>query len=309
MKSERRHELQHNQLADTLGEWAEKLKPYARLIGGLVVLLVVLSVAYAYVAGKTGGKVAAGWDEYFEAIDANDRGRLLEVAEKYAGTSVAPWARIVAADMALSDGCFQLFNNKAEARDLLRQAANNYQTVLGDASDDMLKQRALFGLARAHESLASLEDLNQAREDYKKLLEGWPKGIYAEAAKERLNDLDRRSTKEFYDWFATYEPPKQTSPSGKKPEFLEESLKDDINLPSSLDELNLNDGPKLKDDSGLNNSGLDDIELPGGPALDTNSDEKSSTSGETAPEAPAAKAPEETSPKAPADTPAAKPKK
>ncbi len=247
MKSERRHELQHNQLADTLGRWVVKLKPHAQLIAGVVVLLLVLGLAYAYVNGKSEASAAAGWDQYFEALDANDRGRLTEITEKFPGTSVAIWSRVVAADMALSDGCLALFSNKAEGRDLLRQAINNYQTVLNETTDDTLTQRALYGLGRGHEALASLDDLKKARADYQKLFDGWPDGVYAEVAKQRLRDLARPATKEFYDWFARHEPPAKVSPSGKKPEFLEESLNQDIRLPSAFDDLRI-DGPALKGD-------------------------------------------------------------
>ena len=241
MKSERRHELQHNQLADALGQTAGRVKPYLRLVGGLVVLFAVVGIAYAYITGKEGQRAATGWDEYFEAVNSGDREHLTSISERFAGTSVAPWARIVAADMALMEGCGTLFKNKANARDLLRQAVDSYQTVLNDPRDEMLRQRALFGLGRAHESLATLDDLNKAREDYKKLVKGWPEGVYTPVAKARLADLDKNSTKEFYDWFAKYEPVTAAPPSGKSPEFIEENLEGDIKLPSALDDLDLGD--------------------------------------------------------------------
>ena len=300
MKSDRRHELQHNQLADTLGEVVQKTKPYARLIGGLVVLLIVLGVAYAYVSGKGGQRVASGWDEYFEALESEDRDRLTEVAEKYAGTSVAAWARVVAADMALSQGCASALSNKTQARDLLRQAVNNYQTVLGEAGDDTLKQRALFGLARGHESLATLEDLNKARDDYKKLVEDWPQGVYAEAAKERLKDLERRSTKEFYDWFAKHEPPAKTGLSGKRPDFLENSLDQDIKLPSAIDDLKL-DGPALEGEKKS-----DDLELPDEPSLDIKGDDKPAPPADANSDDPANEKPEGTSSDEPTKPPVEK---
>jgi hypothetical protein len=290
MKSERRHELQHNSLADALGDWTVKLKPYSRMISGAVVLLLVLGVAVAWVSGKGERRVAEGWDEYFDAINNLDRVGLTEVAEKYAGTSVAPWARIVAADLALNEGTSQLFANKTQGRELLRQAVDSYQTVLNEAGDETLKQRALYGLGRAHESLAGVDDVEKARGDYQKLVEGWPSGVYSTAAKERLADLQRGSTKKFYDWFAGYEPPKSASPSGKKPEFIEESLnKTDVELPSALDDLKV-DGPKIKTDSELN-----DIELPdAGPENGKTTEPGSTDSSVAKPSA------EEPSPAAPA---------
>lgn len=266
MKSERRHELQHNALADAIGDWTVRLQPYTRLITGLLVLVVVLGVAATWVSGSSQRKAAEGWDEYFDAVNSLDRSRLIEISEKYAGTSVAPWARIVAADLALNEGVQKLFSNKTQGRELLRQAVDNYQTLVSRRGDATLEQRALYGLGRAHESLAGVEDLQKARDDYQQLLEGWPTGVYAAAAKRRLADLNETPTKKFYDWFAKYEPPKTSSPSGKQPKFLEESLdKTDVDLPSALDDVKV-DGPKLKGDSKADeksDSGPDDIELPG----------------------------------------------
>jgi tetratricopeptide (TPR) repeat protein len=285
MKSDRRHELQHNQLADAVEQWIEKARPYSRLLVGLVVLLAAVAVTFSYVSGKGKERISAGWDEYFEAVNGGDRVRLGEIAEKYAGTPVAPWARVVSADLALAEGCAKLFNEKAEARELLQHAVDNYQSVLSDDSDSALKQRALFGLGRAHEALGSLENLTKAREDYQKLITDFPDGIYTVAAKNRLADLDRTSTKQFYDWFAKYEPPRAKSALGKKPEFLEQSLDStDLKLPSAVDDF---DPTKPRKEGDAPAEGSDDLVLPDEPA-----ETAPETPAESAPEKPAAEKPE-----------------
>jgi hypothetical protein len=45
--------------------------------------------------------------------------------------------------------------------------------------------------------------LENARSQYENLRKSWPEAAYAEKAKERLEDLDRVATKEFYNWFKT----------------------------------------------------------------------------------------------------------
>lgn len=308
MKSERRHELQHNVLADAVGDWATRLQPYGRMITGFVVLLVVLVLVITWVSGNSARRVADGWDEYFDAVNNLDRPRLTEIAETYAGTSVAPWARIVAADIALNEGISQLFSNKTQGRELLRQAVDNYQTVLKTGDDATIKQRALYGLGRAHESLAGVEDLEKARSEYEQLIQGWPAGVFTTAAKDRLADLEQKSTKKFYDWFAKYEPPKAASPSGKRPEFIEESLnKTDVELPSALDDLKI-DGPKIKGDSGLNDIELPEVESAPGSAAEPASPAPAATEPEAT--APAATEPEATEPEpAEPSSPAADPDK
>jgi hypothetical protein len=61
----------------------------------------------------------------------------------------------------------------------------------------------------------SKEDLDRAREQYKNVVEGWPKGAYVGAAQSRLNALAQTSTLEFYDALAAWEPrPAITAPTG-----------------------------------------------------------------------------------------------
>jgi tetratricopeptide (TPR) repeat protein len=260
MKSERRHELQHNELADALETVGERLKPYLRVVGGIAVVGLVAILISTYVSAQSAKRNAAGWDEYFEALNGGDRERLAQLAEKYAGTPVAPWARVTAADIGLGEGCTRLFRERSLAKEALQQAASNYQTVLEETSEATLRQRALFGLARSYEAL---DQLPKARETYRKLIDSFPEGIYIVAAKSRLSDIDRESTKQFYDWFAKYEPPAAASPSGKRPDFLEDTLdKMDLNLPSSLTEPLIKEG----DTSGV---GLDELDLPDSPANET----------------------------------------
>jgi hypothetical protein len=45
--------------------------------------------------------------------------------------------------------------------------------------------------------------LGEARHEYEQLLSKWPSSVYATEARSRLDDLNKQTTKEFYDWFAT----------------------------------------------------------------------------------------------------------
>jgi hypothetical protein len=240
MKTERRHELQTNQLADSLARGIEAVKPYSRAALAVVLALIVLAFAWVYMANQNNRRVAQGWTEYFDALAKRDaRDDLTEIATRYAGTPVAQWARLVLADIQLDDGTNRLFVEKKDARDELRQAAEKYRAVLLEARHPTLEQHATYGLARAHEALGTTESLEDARKEYRSIGEKWPDSAYAEVAAARAKDLDQLDTKNFYDWLAKYEPPKpptnQPGQPGVRPDFLKDSLDEGVKLPSVLD--------------------------------------------------------------------------
>jgi tetratricopeptide (TPR) repeat protein len=111
----------------------------------------------------------------------------------------------------------------------LEKAIDSYETALKiGMTDENLHERAIFGLARAYEAVAGTRagqgQLDQAVEQYEKLVEQWPNGIYISIAKERLTALKTTSEKEFYDIFAaTQDQTAPTSPGmGLDPEDLRE---------------------------------------------------------------------------------------
>jgi hypothetical protein len=105
--------------------------------------------------------------------------------------------------MKLGEGIESLFREKQAAQSKLRSAIQHYQNVLEEADDAMLVARARFGLARAYESLGQLRE---AREVYEQIVGSAGTNAYISVAKERLKDLDRSATKDFYAWFGKQEP-------------------------------------------------------------------------------------------------------
>ncbi|HEX3727759.1 MAG TPA: hypothetical protein VHV08_16015 [Pirellulales bacterium] len=242
MKTERRHELQTNQLADSLARLIESAKPYSRAGLALLVAIVVVVFAWFFMAHQSNSRVAQGWDEYFAALEPSNRDareQLNDISVRYAGTPVAEWARLVLADLQLDNGTNQLLVQKKDARDELRQAAEKYRGVLLEARLPAVRQQATFGLARAHEALGTPDSLEEARKEYRSIGQQWPDCAYAAAGESRANDLDQASTKNFYDWLAKYEPPapltKEPGIPGARPEFLKDSLDDGVKLPSATD--------------------------------------------------------------------------
>ncbi len=218
MKSERRHELQHNALLDWLMQTGSSIKPYlnAILLGIVVVVLGV--AAYKYMSNQSADEEAIAWDSMFEAMGTGEIDQLDQTVEDYPSTSAAQWAAVVAGDLRLSAGCQDLFTTKATAADQFQKALDKYTLVLESCREAVLRERATYGLARTYEAMAgtrrSQEDLARAKTEYEKVVQEWPDGAYAKAAQARLNALSQTSTLEFYDALAAWEPrPAITSPS------------------------------------------------------------------------------------------------
>lgn len=226
MKSERRHELQHNELAEWLAKTFLVIKPYQNMIFLAVVLSMALAVGYMLWARMSSAQTAKAWDAVSTAIDSGAILNLAGVIEEYPNTSAAQMAAVVLADYYLGDGCNQLFSNKANGQDLLNKAIRLYDSVLEQNSYPSIVERATYGLARAKEAKGELEP---AEKLYAEVATQWPEGTYAEAASRRLADLKRPATKELYDRFAQFDPKPAFSAPDEKPEF------DMSNLPEEGD--------------------------------------------------------------------------
>lgn len=226
MKRERRHELQHNVLADWLGGVIEVVKPYSTAILALLLLGILAFGVFAWQAKVSATHSARAWDDFHVAFTSGEPSDLDDVAEKYPGTDVAHWAAVVAADVYLNEGCQQLFSSKASASQELRKAVENYKQVLKESRVSALRERATFGLARAYEALAGTRqsegELDKAAQQYQEVVKSWPNGAYAPVATQRLKDLQQQEIKAFYDKFATWEPkpaysPPMPTPDGRDP--------------------------------------------------------------------------------------------
>jgi tetratricopeptide (TPR) repeat protein len=222
MKTERRHELQTNTLADALGQAVDSVKPYTQIAVGAVLAVAVILFVVKYLSFRSQEGVVDSWNMYLQAsTQGGTEGteELRRLIEQYPDSTAAQWSHLFLADQELNDGIEQLFQNRTEAKEKLRKAEEHYQSVQKGASDPLLAERATLGLARVYESQVQLD---KAQQEYQRLLDRWPEGAFAQTARERLKDLQQKSTKEFYDWFAVNEPKAPESGLGtpdKRPSF------------------------------------------------------------------------------------------
>jgi len=199
MKTERRHELQTNVLADWLGKHLEQTQSYSKVIVGVLLLAAAAVVAGTYITRDQASRNQLSWNAYYQALGQRNAEALEDMAQSHAGTSAAVWARQAEADILLADGINALYTSRDRGKELLQQATQAYAAVEAAATDRLLKERAWFGLGQAHESLA---ELDKARDYYERIASGSPDSALGKEAKRRADSLSDPATEKWYNWFA-----------------------------------------------------------------------------------------------------------
>lgn len=206
MKTERRHELQTNWLADRVGELLVVIRPYGKGLIGVALAAIVVWGAYLFLAHRAAAEEATGWNKLWAGLNRGSAGLddLRTLADTSSARPTGEWALLVVADDNLTTGVGALFTEKAAGRNMIKTALDGYQTVLKNTTDPMVREHALYGVGRCQESLC---DLDKAQAAYEQIVKDYPTSTYSPRATQRLDDLARDSTRARYDWFAKLEPP------------------------------------------------------------------------------------------------------
>lgn len=203
MKTERRHELQTNWLADRVGEFLVAVRPYQKALVGVLLAGLVVWGAMLIMAHRSEAEEARSWNTLWDGLNGS-REDLDSLADSNSKRPTSEWAQLILADNELASGVSLWFDEKAAARNSLNSALGRYQTVFTKSTDPLVREHALYGIGRTEESLCKVEDAEKA---YEQLRQEFPDGPYSLRAKQRLDSLSRESTKTRYDWFASVEPP------------------------------------------------------------------------------------------------------
>jgi hypothetical protein len=231
MKSERRHELQTNYLADWLGNHIGQVRPYSKMLMGVLVIIAVLFFAVLYLWGQRSRQIAVGWDELYAASAEGDAGQLDIVARNHPGTLLGEWASQMAGDNHLRNGVNLLTSDRDEAYQRLRDARDAYESVINETEDAMLKQRATMGLAQVFEAT---NEVGKAEAQYQSVIKSWPNEPVFKVATERLEFLKEPSTRGFLTWFSKQKPRPAQSPTTPGSETKLPSIYDDLPGDSDL---------------------------------------------------------------------------
>ena len=242
MKTERRHDLETNELARFTAEGIEKVKPYGAQVFGtaLVVVGVLILLSLWGTASET--KDAAAWTDYAQAFAAEDDDLLslqqVALSDEHHGTVMQEWAHITWADRQTALASRQYLVDREDANERLNEAAAVYEELERGATSEAVLERARFGLGRIYEMQNRLDE---ARDKYDSV-----RGAYELIARSRSDNLAKPEVQEAFQWLASAElpKPKATGATGDKPKF-------DINLPNS----DTSQKRSLEDILGFGNSG------------------------------------------------------
>ena len=221
MKSERRHDLETNELAVRVQDWLDRLKPYASQIAMVIVGLLVV----AYIASEWGSATSstdqAAWDEYTLASYSTDPDlnsmKLLADNEEFASTPVPEWAYLAWSDRQVLRASQMYLTDRASAMTRLKQVQPIYENLAEGAGNSQVQDRAHFGLAQVYELQGKIDE---ARAEYADV-----KGDLSALAENRAERLESSAVKEACDWLATAELPKREVPNalggaaGTRPAF------------------------------------------------------------------------------------------
>ncbi len=231
MKADRRHELEQNDLAKWVGPKVESAKKYGLLILGIVVAVVAIIVTIVMIQNSQAESREGQWakviqltsEEYFlqqrdllqedstaqltqadmqklnDKIEQDLRNAIDEDPESLAAIR----GKLFLADRARTRGISALFNDRDAAMSQLNEAIDLYEEIAAIAEETPVRHRVDYYRADslvARSGLGDLTDLDKAKEIYQGLSE---KGLFAQAAKEQLEVLDRPSTNPngYFAWF------------------------------------------------------------------------------------------------------------
>ncbi len=254
MKSDRRHQLQQNDLAAWISGHSQNIEKYVKIGVGVLLLGAAVSMVSATLSRRAKARAATSWREFRLAASEQDIEGLRDLAVKFPGTESAGWGLQTAADITLASGSMAMFGDREIAMERLKAARDDFQsalTVSKSVNSEFLKRHALMGFAQASESLGEFDDAKQA---YEEVVTAWPSLSIAEDARDRLEFLSQSSTEEFYQWFVEQEiqlpPPIRPRTDGQieRPSVYGDLPKDDdFRLPGldSLDGGGLSNGPSL----------------------------------------------------------------
>ena len=256
MKSDKRHELQKNELADWAGHQIEAAKPHAMLILVCFIAIPAAIIFAIYYYTAEDPVQAAAWNRYFSAYSERDpKAAFNQVVTSDANSPASLWASQALGDIHLSAGSQALFSDREQAKEELAKAETALKRVAAGAKEPELVLRSRLSLGKLYEAL---NQPDEALKNYELAVKTDPESAIGREAAEAVERLKNPRTRELLAWFAEQKP--------KRPAGLE-GFGSSPNLPDDLPE---------RPDLSLPDLGLDSIgkppagtegtpELPGSP--------------------------------------------
>ncbi len=215
MKTERRHELQTNDLALRLQHFLEGVKPYATSISLAVVGLLAVVLIAVFMIRQNARESAESWEDFLYAMQLNPQVLLREPeemddlkknAQQFSGSQMLQWFDVTWADFNVKQATDIYLSDRDRAEEVLKEAKNAYKSVLQQDPSEDLRNRAHLGLARVHEMQ---NEIDEAIKQYNSV-----GGAFARIAKQRAEDLADEGVRQTIAWLSTAELTIPATPPG-----------------------------------------------------------------------------------------------
>jgi len=135
MNSERRHELQENELASALDRVNKKIDPYSKPIAIGVAAAFIGMLGWGFYSSTQSEKRSDATYQLIMGSVNGDSETLARIAETYPETPMAAWSRLYQGSDKMGAGIDALFTSRDEAEELLSEASSAYEEALSMSDD------------------------------------------------------------------------------------------------------------------------------------------------------------------------------
>ena len=199
MKTDRRHELEKNELADFANQSSDILSNYWQAILAGIIGLVALVWFIGYMM-TPGARNTKEWRDYLTVLsksstDEASADALGSFGRNNRSTTAGLWALALSADRDLAQGLQQQFIDRKKSTEAFNNAAEAYLLVVKDSKDPFLLARANFGAAQAYEGIG---DVAKAIDYYHAAAKHDGDKALGRESKRRLALLEKKETAEWY---------------------------------------------------------------------------------------------------------------
>ncbi len=203
-KTDRRHELQQNDLAAYLEQANKRIEPYSKQILVAILLVLAVLVAYSFYNSELEADSSMATMELIQNtnVPSQDSVVLDEINERYMETSAGKLAKLYEGIALISDGSRNIYDmdKREDAKTNLTDALAILETVAQNTTDTLIKSRAYLGIALANNILGNNADAIKA---YEQVIAANESEAMVENATSRIESLGSPSSEEFAAWFQT----------------------------------------------------------------------------------------------------------
>ena len=216
-KTERRHELQQNDLAAYLEQANKRIEPYSKQILVGILLILAVGVAYSFYNSERDAESSMATLQLIQNTNVPqvDPDVLGDINTEYIETSAGKLAKLYEGMALVSKGNQDIYTEPENAKESLTQGIE-VLSAAANTDDTLIKSRAHLGMALAN---VTLGDREAAITAYNEVINVNESEAMVENATSRIAYLESDAGKDFTSWFkdADFKPAQMPNPDPSLP--------------------------------------------------------------------------------------------